>query len=82
MSSIANSSALGGGKALAQAGSTITWQVAQVRLPPQSAAMPSRPARVAPCMRDWPIWVLKVPETSCLLAQAAIKCIVIEVAIG
>jgi hypothetical protein len=81
MSSMASSSALGGGKALAQAGSTITWQVAQVRLPPQSAAMPSMPALVAPCMMDWPILVLKLPVAPCLIARAAIKLIVMDVAI-
>ena len=33
----------------------MTWQVAQLRLPPQSAAMPSTPAATAACIRLWPV---------------------------
>ena len=51
ISSIACSSDDGGGRRAAQAGSTMTWQVAQVRQPPQSAAMPSMPASTAARIR-------------------------------
>ena len=43
ISSIASSSAEGGGSRASHAGGTMTWQVAQVIVPPQSATMPSTP---------------------------------------
>ena len=52
MPNMDNSSALGAGSSPAHALSTTTWQVAQVKLPPQSAAMASMPAWVAACIRD------------------------------
>ena len=42
--SIDNSSVLGEGSCPAHASFTTTWQVAQVKLPPQSAAIASMPA--------------------------------------
>ena len=55
MSSIDSSSAEAAGRRATHAGSTKTWQVAQVMQPPQSAAMPSMPAPVAAFINDWPV---------------------------
>jgi len=51
ISSIARSSASAGGIRSAKAGSTRTWQVAQVQVPPHSATTASMPAATAASIR-------------------------------
>ncbi len=54
ISSMTSSSLLAGGNLANQSPSTYTWHVAQVRLPPQSAAMPSMLAAKAAFISDCP----------------------------
>jgi hypothetical protein len=76
---MASSSAPGGGNWLAQGSRTTTWQVAQVRLPPQSAAMPSTPPDWAACIRLRPVFEEIVAEPSAFGSLFAMKWIVIMV---
>ena len=69
----------GGGTRARQGSSTWTWQVAQVMAPPQSAAMPSRLAFTAACIRLMPglavtSYCSKLPPTG-----AVTKCTVIVI---
>ena len=54
--SMATSSGSGGGSREANGSRTITWQVAHVIRPPQSASIPARLVAVAACIRDWPVF--------------------------
>ena len=52
---------------------TKTWQVAQVSMPPQSAAMPSTPPDWAACIRLRPVFEVIVAEPGAAGSLLAMK---------